>query len=72
MKHYFCVTLFGNDEDGSLFFITGFASGDEQIITKADIQSILDSSKEHGDFKLQGISYMGYMTEEQFESRSAA
>lgn len=67
MKHYFCVTLYGYNEDGSVHYITGFKSNSEQVITKADIEAIQVASREHGDFQLQGISYMGCMTEEQFE-----
>ncbi|MBF8669224.1 hypothetical protein IR012_07265 [Pseudomonas putida] len=67
MKHFYLVTLYGYTEDGDLYYATGFAKCNDQRITKADIQAIIEESQEHGELKLHGISYMGCMTEDAFE-----
>ena len=67
MKHFYLVTLYGYDEEGKVYFPTGFAACNGQQITKADIADVIEKSQEHGEFQLHSISYMGYMTEDAFE-----
>lgn len=69
MKHFYLVTLYGYTDDGNVYYPAGFASCNEQRITKADVMAIIEKSKEHGgEFQLHSISYMGHMTEDTFEN----
>lgn len=69
MKHYYLVTLYGYDEEGKLFYATGFAECDRQSITKADVLAISEKAEKDSEFPLglHGISYMGCMTQDAFK-----
>ncbi|AVH35890.1 hypothetical protein AL532_06020 [Pseudomonas monteilii] len=69
MKHFYLVTLYGYDEEGDLFYATGFAKCKLQLITKADILAIMEKAKNDSEFSLNlhSVSYLGHMTEDAFE-----
>ena len=69
MKHCYLVTLYGYDEEGDLFYATGFAKCNLPAITKADISAIIEKSKKDSEFplNLHSVSYLGHMTEDAFE-----
>ena len=69
MKHFYLVTLYGYNEEGDLFYATGFAKCNRQSITKADILAIIEKSKKDSELplNLHSVSYLGHMTEDAFE-----
>ena len=69
MKHFYLITFYGYDADDQIFFATGFAPCERQALTKADIQAVLEESKEVSEFELNlhSVSYLGEMTADAFE-----